>query len=295
MIKKAIAVYLDNNQIMEIEFSWLYKTWRLYSLEDEFDLIVYHNPDAKNIVNKFDGIKTFEMPYIRMANQYKFLNSHYFCFDEWNEPLKQYEYILKTDCDVFLTQNIKGYTPSKFMVGEGGYYNQIDEKKINYIKKISKDLGLGYNHMANIGASFFGKTNEVLSIVKNQALITEKILDNYSKNQEFIDVGFHVGISSMIAGEVIINHAFSNQHVNLYVLDSKCWKTSKIGSDVIHIHAWHSDDPWSKHAFFKGVYDDWVVEEDQAFTNSANYCHWIATMDINRLNTHREQYQIPNK
>jgi FkbM family methyltransferase len=291
MNKKAIVVYLDNSSKMEIEFSWLYKTWKLYSLEDEFDLVVYYNPDAKNIVIKFDGIKSYEMPYIRMANEYKFLNSHYFCLEPWCEPLKKYEYLLKTDCDVFLTENIKGFTPGKFMVGEGCYYYGNVEKKIEYTKKISKDLGLHYNHMSYIGASFFGKTNHVLFVTKNQAIITEKILDNYSKTEEFTDVGFHRGISSMIAAEIIINHAFSNQHVTLYGLDSKCWKTTKIGSDVLHIHAWHTDQVWSKHAFFKSEYDNWIIEDQNAFENSSNYCQWIAKMDYEKLSELKEKYK----
>lgn len=291
MKKKAIVVYVDNSTKMEIEFSWLYKTWMLYSLEDEFDLVVYYHPDAKKIIDKFSGIVSYEMPYIRMAQNYKFLNSHYFCLDEFSEPLKKYDYILKTDCDVFLTENIKGYTPSKFMVGQGGYYEQKDNNKINYIKKIAKDLNLEHNNMSGIGTSFFGKTNTVLSIVKNQAILTEKILNEYSKAEEFKNVGFDFGISSMIAGEIIINKSFSNQHVNLYGLDTKCWETTKIGSDVLHIHAWHTPQRWSKHNYFNNDYKDWNVNESDAFKNCANYCQWIAKMSMDKLNEFKTKYK----
>lgn len=294
MVNKAIVVYLDNSSKMEIEFSWLYKTWKLYSLEDEFDLVVYYNPDAKTIIEKFKDIKPIEMPYIRMANEYKFLNSHYFCLDEWSEPLQKYDYILKTDCDVFLTENIKGFTPSEFMVGQGGYYNQSDMVKINYIKTISKELGLGHNNMSCVGSSFFGKSKEVIPITKQQSIITEKILTKFSKTQEFINSGFDVGISSMIAGEIIINHAFTNQHVILYGLDSKCWETTKIGSNILHIHAWHTDQLWSKHDYFKGKYHGWVVEDKDAFKNSANYLQWISCMDMGRLDYYKNEYDKKN-
>lgn len=85
------------------------------------------------------------------------MNSHYFCLDEWSETLKKYDYLLKTDCDVFLTHNLKGYEPSKLLVGEGGYYDTDDENKINFIKKISNDFNLKYRHMSNVGASFLVK------------------------------------------------------------------------------------------------------------------------------------------
>jgi hypothetical protein len=288
--QKAIVVYLDNNDTCEEEFTWLYKTWLLYSLENEYDLVVYHHPDAINRANKFVGIVKIEMPPIRLSRVYKFLNSHYFCLDEWSEPLKKYKYILKTDCDVFLTENIKGYTPYKFCVGQGGYYQQTETEKFDYIRSLSKRLNLQHNNMSLIGASFYGKADEVIEIVKNQANITEFIISEIIKEDEFKKVGFHGGIASMIAGEIVINFAFSNQHVNLYTLDTKCWESTKIGGDVIHIHAWHSYGEWSKHQYFKGEYKDWEVTFEDAFKNAANYCQWIANLSYSDLFYYKEKY-----
>lgn len=288
---KAIAVYLDDSDKMEQELSWLYKSWILHSLDEEFDLAVYYNPTAKERIDNFPKIIPIEMPYVRMAHQYKFLNSHYFCLKEYNEPLRKYDFLLKTDCDVFLTKNLKKYTPSKFMAGEGGYYDQKDENKINFIKKVSKALGLGYNHMPNIGASFFSKTETVLSVVGLQAQITEYLLLNYFKdNKTDEESGFKPGIASMIAGEIAVNHAFSNQHVALYTLDSKCWETSQLGTDVLHIHAWHTHFKWSKHSFFNNEYSDWKVLTEDAFKNAANYCHWIATTPIETIWEYRKVF-----
>jgi hypothetical protein len=291
MNQKAIVVYLDNSDIMQEEFSWLWKTWQLYSLEDEFDLVVYYNPDAKHRLIHFPGIVTIPMPYIRMASEYKFLNSHYFCLDEWSEPLKRYKYILKTDCDVFLTENIKGFVPTKFMVGEGGFYRQQENNKVEYIKKIAKELGYEYHHMSLIGASFFGKTSEVIPVVKMQALLTERIISEFIKRDDFKDSGFHSGIASMIAGEIIINHVFSQQHLNLYSLDSKCWSTTKIGTDNIHIHAWHSDIDWSKHKYFEGGYKNWQVNLEDAFKNATNYCHWVSSLSYDELKKYKNLYK----
>ena len=291
MNKKAIVVYVDNSNIMEIEFSWLYKTWKLYSLDEEYDLVVYHNPEAKHIVDKFVDIITVEMPNIRHSENYKFLNSLYFCLDEWSQPLKKYDYILKTDCDVFLTENLKNYTPNKLCVGQGGFYDATDERKTNYIKHLSKKLGLNYKSISLVGASFYGKTSTVLPVVKRIAEITEYILINESKTQEFKDSGFKMGVASMIAGEVFINYAFTTQHLNLWVLDSKCWQTTKIGSDVLHIHAWHTDQQWSKHAFFRQEYNDWKVNDEDVFKSVANYCQWIATLPFYKLIEYKEKYK----
>jgi hypothetical protein len=281
--KKAIAVYLDDSDKMEIEFSWLHKTWLLWSLENEYDLVVYYNPTAFERVKKFKGVVAIEMSPIRKANSYKFLNSHYFCLDGYNEHLNKYDYLMKTDCDVFLTERMKGFFPSKLMIGQAGYYDGRDEVKINYIKNISKKLKLNYNGLIQIGATFFGKTDHVLGLTINQAALTESILDTYKDDEDFKNAGFQIGIASMLGGELAANHMFSNQHVNLHCLDSICWESNKIGSDVLHIHAWHTDRKWSKIFFFRGDYKNWIVSLKDAFLNIANYCQFIATISYNEL------------
>lgn len=291
MNNKAISVYLDDYDRIEEEFSWLYKTWVLNELENDFDLVVFYNPSAKKRLEKFEGIVKYEMPYVRYSAKYKFLNSHYFCLKEYNKELQKYKYLLKTDCDVFLTHNIKNYIPSKFLVGQGGYYNPEDQKTLQAIKTIA-DL-LGYPNQAGkfnaVGASFFGKTNEVLQVVELQAYLTEKVLDLFDMLPSSKMGSLHKGISSMIAGEIIINAGFTHQHISLYVLDSKCWENTIIGSDVLHIHAWHSESKWSKHDYFDGKYKDWKIEKENMYDNAANYCHWIATTPMKEIRKNKKR------
>jgi FkbM family methyltransferase len=228
------------------------------------------------------------MPYVGMASEYKFLNSHYFCTENWNQPLRKYDFLLKTDCDVFLTENIKGYTPSSFLVGEGGYYDQSDDSKVDYIKNVAKNLGLKYRFMSLVGSSFFGKSEEVLNITSLQSQITEVLLKMYLNDDKS---PFNMGVASMIAGEIAVNHCFQNQHVKLYLLDEKCWETTKIGKNVFHIHAWHTSQRWSKHAFFRGEYLNCNVNFEDAFLNVANYCQWIATTPMSSILSYKELYK----
>lgn len=281
-------MYLDDSHKMEQEFSWLYKTWLLHSLDKEYDIVVYYNPSAEKIVNKFPGIIAIAMQPVRMSSKYPFLNSHYFCLKEYRSPLQQYDLLLKTDCDVFLTKNIKNYTPYKTMIGMGRYYDPKMPEKISFIKKISSDLGFGYNNMANIGASFYGKTEYIVSLVSIQAKTTEFILNKYFVDSDVhTQSGFKKGISSMIGGEVAVNHCFDSSHVNLYTLDSFC-EDNPISSDVIHIHAWHTKKWWSKHSYFEGKYDNIKIDFKDAFKTAGNYCHWIATSSMDGVMSYRD-------
>ena len=289
--EKAIAVYLDDNDKNEEELSWLYKSWIFNSLDSEIDLIVYYNPKAENRINNFKGIISIPMDPIRRSSDYPFLNSHYFCLDPYNKPLLKYKYLMKTDCDVFLTKNLKSYTPSdKMLVGHGGYYSSVDNEPIlNWMKQelipdINKKMKYKWEHrnIILVGASFFGKTKWVVNTVNDQAILTENILD-YFGDKKRIGPGVSRGIASMLAGEIVINTRYTNQQILLWALDSTCWEDKPISSDVLHIHGWHTDKKWSKHSFFKGKYKEWKVKFSDAMNNRANYCQWIASSSIEEV------------
>lgn len=306
---KAIAVYLDDSDNMETELSWLYKTWILNGLDKEWDLVVYYNPAAEKRLESFVGIRKISMAPVRRSNWYPFLNSHYFCLMA-NYPIKDYEFLLKTDCDVFLTHNLRGYKPSVFHYGLGGWYNSKDTAKMTHWMKheLSPSLKLSngkpcdYRFMTNVGASYLGKANWVINITLEQALLTEQLLDMFEKSPFYCDLGLldgydapsgktHrvigpnvlEGIASMIGGEIAVNSLMYPQHAKAWALDTKCHESVDIGTDVLHIHAWHTHSKFSKHAFFQGKYDDWTVHYDNRLDNCANYCQWIATTPIEEI------------
>ncbi|NBP59050.1 hypothetical protein EBU71_21375, partial [bacterium] len=141
--EKVIVVYLDNYDKIDSEFSWLYKTWLLHSLDEEFDLMVYYEPTSKHRLRKYPGVIQIPMPCIRMGKVYPFLKSLYMFSEGWCEPIKKYKYTLKTDCDVFLTANLRGYTPGQLLIGKGGYYNSLEEKKVAHIKYLTEKVVSG--------------------------------------------------------------------------------------------------------------------------------------------------------
>jgi hypothetical protein len=284
--EKVIVVYLDNYDKIDSEFSWLYKTWLLHSLDEEFDLMVYYEPTAKHRLRKYPGIVQIPMPCIRMGDKYPFLKSCYMYDEGWCEPIRKYKYVFKTDCDVFLTSNLRGYTPGQILIGKGGYYNALDEKKVQHMKHLTEKVFNGhYRYCTNVGASYYGKTEWIVSTCQQVSMVTEILLRNNLFGP------FDKGIASMLAGEIVINSTSSNQRFVLYALDYICWKTTSVtATDTLHIHAWHSKEPWSKHRFFEGVYSDWKIDSyEQALENAVNYCHWIATTPIEEIARIRER------
>ena len=282
---KVITVYLDNYDKIDTEFSWLYKTWLLHSLDEEFDLMVFYDPNAESRLDKYPGIIPIKMPAIGIATEYPFLKSSYIFNEPWCQHIYPYAYVLKTDCDVFLTQHIKGYTPFQFLIGKGGFYNNTDEKQVLAMKNIADRLGVRYQFFTNVGASMFGEGRSIIHFYQHVNEYTEKII-----NEKLYEPYFDRGISSMIAGEIATNYYMTNQHAILYALDYFCWETTQIKSDTMHIHAWHCTQPWSKHRFLKGDYKDWQIESyEHSQKNAAYYCHWIATTPLEEILNQRKK------
>lgn len=282
--EKVIVVYLDDYDKIDTEFSWLYKTWKLHALDQEFDLLVFYSPTALNRLYKYPGIRAVEMPDIGLSKEYPFLKSSYMFNEPWCVYIRPYKYVFKTDCDVFLTQHLKQYVPHLLLLGKGEYYDSSQDQFIQHLKWLSTKFGWTYRYLTNVGSSLFGDTQTVISICQLINSITEQIL----KNEWFGP--FKQGVTSMIAAELAINAVCSQQHVVLYALDSKPWKTTKVGSDTLHIHAWHTSHQWSKHQFLSNQYQDWKIESyEKACDNAANYCQWIATTPIEQIMEQRQQ------
>jgi len=288
MNKKAIVVYIDNNDTIVEEFSWLYKTWMLYKLYNEYDIVVYHNPDVVDKIPNHPNIEKVSSVPMDIKNpmwkNYKFVNSFsmFNDVDECNRMVDKYDYILKTDCDVFLTENMLGQEPETIMIGRGGYMTRESDVVIENLRRIQGKLKLNYNHHNHIGASIFGKTKHIVKIVKYHFLITEYLLKNEwldGNNGEW--PGWYKGVASMYAIHLVVNHFLHSQDIRLNALDDLCWN-NKITKDVLHIHAWHGDYDFSKHKWRNGEYEK--VNYTEIPKIAKDFCLCVASSTIDELN-----------
>jgi hypothetical protein len=287
-VKKAIVIYIDNNNQMIEEFSWLWKTWNLWELYTEFDIVAYCNPDVIRKLPSHDNFIKKSMISLKETDpfwkDYGFVNSFAMFNDdvEANWIKSSYDYILKTDADVFLTQHIKGLNPNKTMIGYGGYMphnpDKFNEVKFN-LDRISKKLKINDRGINSVGASIFGKSDIVVSIVKDHFKVTKFILETEWGNGIGEWPGWYKGVSSMYAIHLVVNLHLAPQLITLYSLDSLCWD-NEIDSNTYHIHAWHGAD-FSKHKWFKHEYDQLISTKTPIIAK--DYCLWIASNTLEVL------------
>jgi hypothetical protein len=280
--KKAIYVYLDDNKKIKEEFTWLYKTWILTKSYEKWDLVVFHNPNVNDIPNHKNLIKVPKTPRYELEpfwEDYKFIESIDFMIG-YKELNSNYDWILKTDCDVFLTKNFKDLETETTLVGMGGYNDRSSEINSN-LDRIANDIGLKRCYrLTNIGATTLINWENLILFrtVKN---ITEYILKNEFKNDDGKFPGFFKGTSSMYAQELVFNKLLRD---NFWYsnLDIKSYFTRKIGNNDYHIHTFQVYDDFSKINHFRGKYDKDYYKKFNINTING-YCHYISSLDIDEL------------
>lgn len=287
---KAIVVYVDDTPRCLEEFSWLYKTWRLWDISEEFDLVAYCNPSALDKLPSEPGLILKPLAPLHRTDPewaaYPFVNSFAMYNDasEALEALHRYTHILRTDCDVFLTQHIRGHAPDKMMLGQGGYILQGDAglTTIQNLNRLREKWGLTNSHIHHVGASIFGPSKYVISVCRRHFELTRDILrTEWSSGPGSWQSGWFADVSSMYAIDLAVNACLSHQHVIPCSLDEKCWETTPIRKNTLHIHAWHSLQYFSKHSWFKGEYES--LRLDRAPDSAAQYCHWVASNTLEVL------------
>jgi hypothetical protein len=85
----------------------------------------------------------------------------------------------------------------------------------------------------------------------------------------------------MYAGELALRKTYP-QRCSIGLLDHFPYASRPLGSDVLHVHAWHTDDYWSKMQYRAGKYDHMKLEEIDRST-LGGYCHWLAAADIDQV------------
>eukprot|EP01084_Bolivina_argentea_P267288 453678_1 len=245
---------------------------------------------------------------------YKFLNS-LDCILTFKESYPKlfyhYDYILKTDDDVFLTPFFLYKYPKnkyEFIVGKGGYIwkNSTRVEILNITNMLN--LTHCWNPLSicfNLGSSWYGSPKLIYEIGKLAIDLTVYLIWLFDNNYTAINnwnAGWYRGVASMYASELAVNNIINgNKRYSLIttahdphyaVLDfrssSKIDINSENGKGVIHIHTWQTFTIFSKWKWQQSDHKE-CVGNIPHFLNETNrthrleirmYCCAIASLDL---------------
>ncbi|MFD2443231.1 hypothetical protein ACFSO7_04450 [Bacillus sp. CGMCC 1.16607] len=271
-MKRALVVYLEDKPNLMMQFGWLYTSLK-YIQSTDTDIVVFGTSKALKKVPK-DCIKIKYKPisYRKQWQKYHYINSISCLADDRSAFLDEYDFLLRTDVDTFLTPAWNDYYPDFYTVGGGGYVHNQDVKR--RLKRISHSLGYKHRGIHNVGSTHYGYAPLVRKVC-NLAVSTAKyIINNEFSNGHGIWPGWFWGVTSMYSSEIAVNHL-----VNKVIIDGEKLDYFSTSSDLVmkhpHIHCWHTFDKFSKFDFEAGKYDHISMEELDT-TKVNDYCLFIA-------------------
>lgn len=257
--RRAVVVYLENKVSLLRQFKYLYKSFKISNMDTDTDLVVFTDDTSIPLP---DDVKSYRFKSISLSGEFKdyhFINS-VACIAENGELLSKYEYILKTDLDVFLTKELKMFYPPKFHTGTGNFtYGNVAER----IKEFALRNGYTHKGIHNVGATWYGSGALVVQLAQSTMEIARKL-----NKEEFGEwPNWYKGVLSMYASEIAVNH-----NVEEFVLSNKFDVPSDSHGPIeeaYHIHCFHSNKMYSKFEEQDGKYDS-ITDIDRSIV--CGYC-----------------------
>lgn len=261
---RAIACYIEDKEFLINEFYGMYSSIKHINANDT-DIIVFGPQSALNkIPNDCVTIEcnpvNNQLPWndSRLPFPYKFINSIYFLTIPEANVLLQYDYVLKTDVDVFITPAWNNFYSDVYTVGKGAYVN--DQLTYDTIRNVAKELKLNIKKDYNLGATHYGKPQDIINVMKLTYEVSKYWIENIFIKNCGKWPSLWYGVTSMYAGEIAVNHLINDINKEQTTIDYiSCSK--ELLSNQIHIHCYHMEDDFSKFKFRNGDYNNININE----------------------------------
>lgn len=270
----AIVCYIDKDQWIEQEFLWLLKSWYYSGGWMVSDLVVFHHPDVQGLPVdnsiKYIPLQAFADKYPEWTG-YRFINSIGYMSEPEAGILAEYKYVLRTDCDCFLTPYFRNFRPRLTTFGAGQYAETPEV--VHRLTDIAAKWGIapGFN---NIGSTVMGFASRVITYSLIQLEFCKKLREEEFKDGMGQWPGWWFGTLSMYAGQLAA-WAYFGPNMTMGGLDCHCLSHDDISPSDYHIHAWHTYEHFSKFNWREGKYRGRDMGSLD-ITKIADYCLWIA-------------------
>lgn len=183
------------------------------------------------------------------------------------DQLDHYSHLLRTDVDCFITPAWNEFSPTVFTVGKGGYANDQDVQQ--RIRAVADEYGLVHRGITSVGSTWYGPTEVVRRAAAFTEMLTKHMLTHDFARDPGQWPGWYRGVAMKYAAEIAINHCAPDAQQS-ELLDASSASAEPI-TRYAHIHCWHTDQLFSKHAFMQGQYTREDIGDDSV-SIVKNYC-----------------------
>jgi hypothetical protein len=262
MPKIAITAFVDKGGNFVDEVNQMTLSGR--ELDDRFTFVIFAEPEVCSGIKRRDNVLVYEYesPKEIYYETYKYAKSLEFLKSNEN-ILKDYDYLIKTDTDVFVTKNLNNYIFNDKISFRPGFYS-LTEKCIEQTYELANKFNYpNYKKMFNSGATLIGPCLDIINIIKLSDTLCKDIFyflcpdgDYGNTIEETWLKSLYAGTSTLIATEIIISSLFDEEKfISTDSIDANCFSIDRL-DDIFHIHQWHGKGMYSKFDARDGHYDN---------------------------------------
>lgn len=259
-MKVAITAYVDNKDYFADECNLM--TWTGKDLDSRFKFVLYAHPDIIDKIDVRPNVKVFSysVPDDNYYNDYRFARSIVFPYD-YPEPLEGYNYVLKTDTDVFIGPEIINFPfgKDKISIGVGHYSHGVNMERD--MTQIAKDFGYpNYKRIQDMSSTIICEKNMLIELMRLCDNLGRSMYYNLDSDGEWTKsiyrgkIGEGSGICSMYSLEIILSSLFDSSDILITDKIDHPSNHDTLLSDVYHIHCYHTDSVYSKFQARDGKY-----------------------------------------
>ncbi|GAB3401762.1 hypothetical protein GCM10027361_02060 [Erwinia aphidicola] len=287
--KMGIVTYIDNTENMLQEFTWLYKSWIHSGSWRTSDLIIVHHPAIGGQLPQEPGIRLIAHEPLSQTDplfhDYHFINSIACLSGPHIDPIiKQYQWLLRTDADVFLTPYFANFTPAWPVHGCGGYHLTEDfrQKMLDFCRR----QGVNHTQRFGCGHSIILPAELMIAFLQRQVYWCYKLAEDFGSDSANWGAwpGWYRGVLTMYAAEIAANEGWDKylREGRERILDMNSSSHNPIDALTLHIHSSHYDIHFSKHQYRAGSYAA-IDPHSLDIRCIDDYCLWICMTPIDTI------------
>ncbi|CAF1077399.1 unnamed protein product [Adineta steineri] len=202
---------------------------------------------------------------------------------------KIYDFILRTDIDVFIYRHFANYIPKNctLITGGGGYGTDFNRRKL---RRIAHDMGFAHANISGMGSTWYGSPYDgylvanntlegMLWLAQNEFATPER----ESKLGTLMWPEWHYGVLLLYGQHLALNHLVATNQIRIVIghnlLDQS---TTDKSTDyvqkgtLLNLHCWHTDERFSKFAFKMGHYNQTDLQKFKNDTTAQAYAMRMA-------------------
>jgi len=262
MSKIAITAFVDKGGSFVDEVNQMTLSGR--RLDNRFTFVIFAEPEICGSIKKRHNVLVYEYesPKDTYYETYRYAKSLEFLKSN-SHILKEYDYLIKTDTDVFVTENLNKYIFDEKISFRPGFYSLTERCTEQTYELANKFNYINYKKMFNAGATLIGPSSDIINVMNLSDILCKDIFYYLCPNGRYGDTiedtwlkSLYSGTSTLIATEIVVSSLFdSKKFIITDSIDANCFSEDSLDG-IFHIHQWHGEGMYSKFDARDGHYDN---------------------------------------